>query len=168
LLFILNLFKTKTMKRIALFIFFGSVCLFIACKKDSTPAPTSTPEELLTKSLWKLNEIRYSQVNTSGGGATYYYKRGTTANISNFDNESLLFAANNTGSFTLGSTTSPITWQFTDGEKTKIQWVITYSPGNTLTVNWDNVKITSTTVSYGEYYATSTGITSIGVGSHAH
>jgi hypothetical protein len=152
-------------------IFILSTFLFLvnSCKKDdNTTSSSSTPEELLTKSLWKINEIRYSQVNTSGGGATYYYKRGTTGNVSDFDNENILFAANNTGTFTLGTTVAPITWQFTDAEKTKIQWVITYSPGNTQTVYWENVKITATNVTYGEYYTTSGGITSIGIGTHMH
>src|SRR4030095_14850530 len=106
--------KTKTI------LFFLLCSLFFSCKKDNDVS-TPTSDELLTKSPWKLNEIRYSQVNTSGGGATYYYKRGVTGNLGNFDNTSVLFASNNTGTYTLGSTTSPITWQFVNPEKTKIQ-----------------------------------------------
>jgi len=115
-----------------------------------------------------MDEIRYSQVNTSGGGATYYYKRGVTGNISNLDNESVQFATNNTGTFTLGTTISPITWQFTNADKTDLQWVINYSPGNTQTVNWNNVTITASALSYGEYYTATGGVGSIGIATQTH
>jgi hypothetical protein len=151
-----------------LFILCASFFLLNSCKKDDTTPPAATPEELLTKSLWKIDEIRYAQVNTSGGGASYYYKRGITPNIGGLDTESLLFATNNTGTYTYGTTTAPFTWQFTDAGKTKIQWIITYSPTNILTVNWENVAVTANTLKYGEYFTTSGGITSIGLGTHVH
>ena len=150
------------------FILASSLLLIDSCKKDNTVVTSSTPEELLTKSLWKMDEIRFSQVNTSGGGATYYYKHGVTGNVGSLDNASVLFAANNTGTFTLGTTVAPFTWEFTNAEKTKIQWVITYSPGNTLTVNWENVRLTGTTMNLGEYFTTSGGITSIGIATYIH
>jgi hypothetical protein len=146
-----------------------TVFLFNSCKKnDDSTTPPPTPEELLTKSSWNVNEERWSQVSTAGGGATYYYKRGTTGNIGELDNGSLVFATNNTGTFTLGSTVAPITWQFTDAGKTKIQWTITYSPGNTQTVNWENVTITTTELHLGEYFTTSGGLTSLAIATYTH
>jgi len=151
-----------------LFVFTASLFLLNSCKKDSTAPSTPTPEQMLTKGLWKMDEITFAQVNTSGGGIAYYYKHGVTGNIANLDNESILFNINNTGTFTLGSTIAPITWGFTDAAKTKIQWIITYSPGNTLTVNWNNVTITDTKLQYGENYTTSGGVTSVGVATQIH
>src|SRR5258705_13668863 len=115
-----------------LLLFIVSLFLLYSCKKseDNTSPTPPTPEELLTKSSWKINELRYEQVNASGTGAIYYYKRGTTGNIGNFDNENIVFVNNNTGTFTLGSTVAPITWQFTNTEKTKLQLTINYSSGN--------------------------------------
>jgi hypothetical protein len=142
--------------------------LFSGCKKNNDNSSGSTPEGLLTKSPWRINELRFSQVNTSGGGTIYYYKRGTTGNLSDFDNHSILFNSNNTGTFTYGLTTSaPFTWQFTNAEKTKIQWIITYSPTNILTVNWENVTITDSEIRLSEYW-TNTGITSVGFGNYLH
>ena len=140
-----------------------------SCKKDSDNTPAAkTKEEMLTTGIWKIDELRFSQVNTSAGGATYYYKHGITANIANMDNENIQFQANNTGSYTLGAVTSPLVWSFANSEKTKMQFTITYSPTNILTVNWENVTVSETALKYSEYYTTSTGITSIGIGTRIH
>ena len=147
----------------------ASIVVLFSCTKDSdTTPPPETPEQLLTKSEWKIDELRYSQVNTAGGGTAYWYKKGMTANIGNLDNYKIVFAANNTGTHTLGSTSSPFTWQFVNPEKTKLQFVITYSPTNQLTVNWENITLTSTYFKYAEYYTTNTGITSLGSGTQVH
>jgi hypothetical protein len=147
-----------------------SLAIFSCKKNDSTPVtPTPpTPEQMLSSSSWKIDELRFSQVNTSGGGTAYYYKRGVTGNISNFDNENILFLASNTGTYTLGSSNYPITWQFTNAEKSKLQFIVTYSPTSSMTVFWENVVLTSTTLKYAEYYTTTTGITSLGSGTRIH
>jgi hypothetical protein len=160
-------------KAIAFTTLLASLLLLNSCTKDkndttTTTPPPPTPEELLTKSSWNVNEERWSQTTISGGGTAYYYKRGTTGNIAGLDNANVVFAANKTGTFTLGTTVAPITWQFTDAGKTKIQWVITYSPGNTQIVNWENVTITTTELHLGEYYTASGGITSVAIATYAH
>lgn len=147
----------------------ASIVILFSCKKDSdTTPPSETPEQLLTKSEWKMDELRYSQVTTAGGGTAYYYKKGMTANIGNFDNLKFVFATNNTGTYTLGSTNAPLTWQFINPEKTKLQFIITYSASNQLTVNWENIVLTSTSIKYAEYYTTNTGITSLASGTQVH
>ena len=148
---------------------FASIVILFSCTKDSdTTPPAETPEQLLTKSEWKMDELRYIQANTAGGGTAYYYKKGMTSNIANLDNEKVVFATNNTGTHTLGSTNSPLTWQFINPEKTKLQFIITYSPSNQLTLNWENIVMTSTNIKYAEYYTTSTGITSLASGTRVH
>jgi hypothetical protein len=147
----------------------ASIVILFSCKKDSdTTPPSETPEQLLTKSEWKMDEVRYSQVNTANQGTAYYYKKGVTTNVGNLDTYRLVFAANNTGTITLGSTIAPLTWQFTNPEKTKLLWIITYSPTNQQTVNWENIAITSTNIKYAEYFTSNTGITHLGSGTQVH
>ena len=143
--------------------------LTTSCSKDEDPTPPAeTAEQLLTKSAWKIDELRWNQVNTSGGGSAYYYKRGTTGNISNLDNESVLFTTSGTGTYTLGNVSSPLAWQFNNSEKTKITFIITYAVGSPLTVYWENMVLSSTTLRYSEYFTTSAGINSLASGTRTH
>ncbi len=154
--------------KISIILFCLGFLVISSCSKDDDPTPSETPEQLLTKSLWKIDELRWNQVNTSGGGAAYWYKRGTTANLSNLDNENVLFATNGTGTYTLGAVSSPLIWQFTNPEKTKMTWTISYAVGSPLTVNWENIVLSSTTLRYAEYFTTSTGINSLSSGTRTH
>ncbi|MBC7849556.1 MAG: hypothetical protein H7Y31_07465 [Chitinophagaceae bacterium] len=136
-----------------------SVFLLSACSKDddTPPVPVETPEQLLVKAAWKVEEIRYMQTNSNGGGADYYYKRGVTGNVSNLDNESVRFDANGVGSYTVGATTSPIVWQFSNADKTRLTWTINYSGQPAMTVNWENIVISATSLRYAEYFTTVVG-----------
>lgn len=159
----------RRISSITLVLFFLTL-LATSCKKDSDSNQTTnpTPEQLLTSSAWKIDELRWMQYNSSNIGASYYYKKGVTSNIANLDNENILFSGNNIGTYTLGSSSYPITWQFTNPDKTKLQFIITYSPGNTLSVNWENIFLSSTLLRYSEYYTTNTGIVSLASGSRIH
>ena len=74
-----------------------TLLLISSCKKDTTSTTTKTPEEILTSSAWRIDEIRFLQNNTP-----YYYKRGVTANILSFDTESIKFNADKTGTCIAG------------------------------------------------------------------
>jgi hypothetical protein len=129
--------------------------LFItACSKDNDPDPTTkTPEEILTSSAWKIDEIRFLQNNTF-----YYYKRGVTANVAGLDNESITFKADKTGTYIAGPETYTLTWDFVDVNKTKLRYIVNYT--TPVTINWENIKYSETLLDYSEYY-TRNGVNTI-------
>lgn len=128
----------------------------ISCSKDddNEPAttPTKTPEQLLTANAWKPNELRAIQ-----DGTAYYYKRGTTVSPNyNLDNESILFRADKTGSYTgTEGNTYPFTWEFTNAEKTKLTWVLQVSP-NPITIYWEINILKEGYLRYDEHYTRGT------------
>ncbi len=120
-------------------------CIVISCSKDNgNTTTTKAPEEILTESIWRLDEIRFLQNNTP-----YYYKRGQTGDVLGFDSESIKFNVDKTGTYKSGNTYN-LSWDFADATKTKIRYVINYP--TPLTVNWENIKYSETLIEYTEYY----------------
>lgn len=122
--------------------------LFVAtaCKKDKD-TPSKSAEEYLTAHAWKPNEIRAMQ-----GGSSYYYKRGGTSTAGfNLDNESILFKADGTGTYTgTGGNSVPLTWTFTNTAKTRLTW--TANLGSPTTVSWEINTLNDNLLRYDEYY----------------
>jgi hypothetical protein len=108
--------------------------------------PTLLPEQVLTSSVWIIDEIRFLENNT-----LYYYKRdATSGNTANFDTETIKFNANKTGTYVAGGITYNVAWDFVNNDKSRISYTVSYSP--TLTVKWENVTYTDSTIKYTEYY----------------
>jgi hypothetical protein len=117
--------------------------------------PSATPpEQILTTGTWIINEIRFLESNT-----LYYYKRGATGNTANFDTESIHFNSNKTGTYIAGGITYNVAWDFVNNDKSRIQYTVSYSP--VLTVRWENISYTDSTIKYTEYY-TRNGSTNMG------
>ena len=140
----INIMKTKLLIAITALL----VTFFIAsCEKndDDSPIPEKTPEEILTSRSWRLDEIRFLQNN-----APTYYKRGVTSDPYSFDTESIQFNTDQTGTYKAGGVTYSMTWEFIDQAKTKIEFIINYT--TPLTVNWENIIYSDSSLKYSEYY----------------
>ena len=142
------------MKKTALCLLFSAILalsILPGCVKDdddndtTTPPPQKTLEEVLISRPWRMEELRFLQNNTF-----YYYKRGASGNSLNFDSDVITFNANKTGTYVGGNGTFSLTWDFTDGTKTKIAFTLNYA--TPIVVNMENITFTETTLKYTEYY----------------
>jgi hypothetical protein len=124
------------------------------------PLPGVNKDSVLTADTLKIEEIRFLQNNTQ-----YYYKRGAAGNSANFDTEYIKFNSNNTGSYFAAGITYTFTWNWVDLAKTKLQYVVSYSPA--LTVNWEQLQFTNNSLAYAEYY-NRTGSQSMGYAVRKH
>jgi len=107
--------------------------------------PGVNKDSVLTADTLKLEEIRFLQSNIQ-----YYYKRGASGNTANFDSEFIKFNANNTGVYVDGGINYTLTWNWIDQAKTKLQYIVSYSPA--LTVTWEQLQFTNNSLAYAEYY----------------
>ncbi len=100
---------------------------------------------------WKLESLRSLIANTP-----YYYERGTTSAPNfNYDNESIVFKADLTGTYYgKDGDVTPFTWSFLDANKRKLKFVLQRSP--VLTINWEIAVLNDFTIKYGEYYTQGT------------
>lgn len=124
------------------------------------PTPGVNKDSVLTAKNLQLDEIRFLQNNTQ-----YYYKRGATGNTANFDTEYIKFNSNNTGTYVAGGVTYTLTWNWIDQAKTKLQYIVSYSPA--LTVTWEQLQFTNNSLAYAEYYNKS-GMQSMGYAVRKH
>jgi hypothetical protein len=124
------------------------------------PVPGVNKDSVLTAKTLQLEEIRFLQNNMQ-----YYYKRNATGNTANFDTEYIKFNTNNTGSYVAGGITYTLTWNWIDQAKTKLQYVVSYSPA--LTVTWEQLQFTNNSLAYAEYYNKS-GMESMGYAVRKH
>ena len=136
--------KTKLLIAVSAFLITFAIA---SCQKndDDTPQPEKTPEEILTSTTWRLDEIRFLQNNSPT-----YYKRGVTSDPYSFDTESIQFKTDLTGTYKAGGITYDMTWEFIDQAKTKIEFIIDYA--TPLTVNWENIIYGNSSLKYAEYY----------------
>lgn len=166
----------STISALGLIILVGASVSFSSCTKSNaasvtTPKTDTVPDPvtLLTSATWKIQELRWFQVNTSGGGIEYYYMRDITSDIGQASTIRMKFNRDGTGSYALGSSlTGSVTWQFTNTEKSKLTWTIAYNIGGTQTINWENIDLTETRLRYAEYFVTNTGISSLASGTCIH
>jgi len=119
---------------------------FSSCIKNEVKLPQKSPLEILTGSIWQIDEMRFLQMNVP-----YYYKRGASSgNNSNFDSEYIQFNKDNTGERSDGINIYPLTWSFTNDSKTKIK-IITQEDAE-LIVYWENIVYDEASIKYTEYY----------------
>lgn len=122
-----------------------TVSLF-SCKKDDPKPVEKSPLEILTSHVWQIDEIGFLQQNTE-----YYYKRGASSgNTANFDIEYIKFNADKTGERSDHNEIFPLTWDFVNGDESRIQ--IISQEGKPLTINWVNVTYKENVIKYSEYY----------------
>lgn len=119
------------------------------CEKSSannkTPVATATVEEILTANSWKLDEIRFLQNNSP-----FYYKRRVTSDPYSFNTETIKFNRDKTGIYSAGGIEYRVTWDFDNPEKTRIRYIVNYT--TPLTVTWENIVLTESSLRYTEYY----------------
>jgi hypothetical protein len=109
----------------------------ISCEKDNDPPPAKSKEELLTAHSWKMEELTQVENNT-----LIYYKRGSSGNTSNYDNDKITFLATGTGTYSPTPAQSfPITWQFTNNEKDKMDITIAFGPGLNVTLKCTELEL---------------------------
>lgn len=111
-----------------------------SCNKDD-----KTPEKLLTQQTWKADEIRIQLSNNR----TSFYKRGEVGNT--YDSDSLKFNPNNTGIYYYEGESFPITWKFTNAEKSKM-YITIDQPPVPHTVYLENIQLTKTSFKYVQYF----------------
>lgn len=118
-----------------------SLLINFSCTKNVSP---KTPEELLTASPWKIDELRYLQTNLP-----QYYKRGGSQNTVNFSEEYIEFFSDHTGQYhDQNLQSASFTWSFTNPEKTIIRYTFQYG----LVVTWENIILSEKAIRYTEYY----------------
>jgi len=153
------------MKAIQLFklVFFSIILVstISSCKKDEPKTPeeqAKSKEKILTsKTGWKLDEIRYLiDVNLH-----YYHRYNRSNNTDNSDNDIIVFKDGGTGTYSFGATgaiqTYPITWSFTNAEKTKMVIAITFTPTITLTLYCSDVEVAENMLFMNAYYTDQNG-----------
>lgn len=152
---------------------FSAIILLASCTKERVietikevdkivyqPMPGVNKDSVLTADTLKLEEIRFVQANTQ-----YYYKRGASGNNANFDTEYIKFNINNTGVYFAAGITYTITWNWMNAEKTRLQYIVSYSPA--LIVTWDQLQFTNNSLAYAEYYNRNNNL-SMGYGVRRH
>jgi hypothetical protein len=139
-------------KKISILLLLAPLFFSLGCKKDHDSINPKTLEQVLVSTTWKMEEIRFLQNNTF-----YYYKRGASGNSLNFDSDAITFKQDKTGSYVGAGVTYTLTWDFTDTNKNRIRLIVNYpSP---LTINWENITYTTSSLKYSEYYTSSSGNT---------
>ncbi|SFE12442.1 hypothetical protein [Spirosoma endophyticum] len=132
------------------------VSAVLSCQERKTIPPNTlpcpdavvskTPEQILIGNSWKVEDLRYVQNNTFR-----YYKRGIEYNTANYDGEYTEFFSDNTGvNHGWDLTNTPLTWSFTNTEKTTIKYTLKYA--TPLTVTWDNMIFSEKSIRYTESY----------------
>ena len=150
-----------------------TLMLFLAlatgCQKEEDPPPDPTKEELLLDKSWSASEITFVSDN-----ALRYYKRGGSSNTWDFTYDVISFKTGGTGTYqNLQNSVFNITWQFIDAAKTRIRFTIydydkgIRKPGTNLVVNWENLVIAATSISYSEIYTNSDNKSIISAGNRA-
>jgi len=148
----MNKFRTQILLLISFMTF------FLSCSKSDSTAE-KTLADVFTGTIWQPNELRALEGNTMN-----YYKRGNT-NTWNLDLEYVLFNADGTGIYAdaNGITKTQITWNYTNTEKTSLQFIIAYSLP--ITINWENVSYKASKLFYTQYLVRSNGTYSLASGS---
>jgi len=155
--------KTLQMKTIHFFklAFLSIILLSIisSCEKDNpVEEEVKTKESILTsKAGWKLDEIRFLiDVNLH-----YYHRYNRTNNTDNSDNDVIIFKDGGIGTYSFGTTgaiqTYPITWSFTNAEKTKMVMAITFTPAITYTFYCNDVEVAENMLFMNAYYTDQNG-----------
>ena len=132
------------------------VSAVLSCQEQKTITPNTlpcpdvvvskSPEEILIGKSWKVEDLRYVQTNVFR-----YYKRGIEYNTANYDGEYTEFFSDNTGvNHGWDLSTIPLTWSFTNAEKTTIRFTLKYP--TPLTVVWDNMIFSEKSIRYTESY----------------
>jgi hypothetical protein len=145
---------------VAIFMLMASLQISVSsCGKETVTDTILLPSKdtsfsfaLLTGSTWKLQEIRGVT-----GNKPYYYLRGNYEFITqSFDNEYIVFNADNTGTYyDNGGTGTPMTWKFEDTTFTKLQYTIPF-PSGTVVAHWEHIVYKNGGIRYGEYYINGT------------
>ena len=143
-------------------VFFSIILLskIYSCKKSVPESETEakTKEEILTGTAgWKLDEIRYLiDVNLH-----YYNLYNRSDNTDDADNDVIVFRNGGTGTYSFGVTGAiqhyPITWNFTNPEKTGMVIVITFSPTITFILYCNDVEVGEKMVFMNAYYTDQNG-----------
>ena len=125
-------------------LFISLAIIHSSCKKPLEP---KTADELLTGSLWQIEEIRYLKLNVE-----QHYKRGASDNTVNYDNEYIKFESNKTGTLYGSLAPAPVTWSFANPEKTKLQFTVQFQGVAPILVTWENILFSEQSIRYTEYY----------------
>jgi hypothetical protein len=100
---------------------------------------------VLTAKQYHMEEITILQ-----NDKFYYWKRGKTGNTAAFDQEYIKFNANKTGTYFYYGETNTLTWDFVNGNKTRINY--TLNRATPVNVSWENISFSGDSLSYSEYY----------------
>lgn len=127
---------------------YDTVKVTITAHDTTVIKDTAVSFQLLTANSWKIKEIRGVLANNA-----YYYLRGGTNTGINYDNESITFNANKTGSYVdpNGYSSVMTSWDFVGNDSTKIVFVIAF-PTVTTTLHWENMRYKNGALYYDEYY----------------
>lgn len=136
---------------IALFI----LAITSSCEKGVAP---KDPEEILTGSIWQVEELRYLKNNLQ-----YYYKRGSLDSNIDYDNEYIKFNKDKTGTLYGKLPPAPVTWAFANADKTAIRFKVQFQGVAPVYVTWENVIYDESLIRYTEYYIQD-GIETLGAG----
>ncbi len=128
--------------------FSALLLLLNSCTKEVEvevpPAPIDTMA-VLTSNNYFMEEILILNNNQF-----FYYKRGGNQNTASFDNEFIKFNANKTGTYSYNNMVNTLTWDFINGNKTKIRY--TLNRPTPIVITWENINYNKDSLTYSEYY----------------
>lgn len=135
------------------FLYLLMLPLIFSCKKVITPIIEKTTEANLVDKAWLMDEITFVQSNQ-----LYYYQRGGQSNTAHFDNNTIYFKKDKTGTYSDGGHIYDITWSFDQDDKTKLQYTIydyqngAPQEGVNSVVYLENVNVSDAYFRYAEIY----------------
>lgn len=100
---------------------------------------------VLTAKQYHMEEITILQ-----NDQFYYWKRGKPGNTAAFDQEYIKFNTNKTGTYFYYGETNTLTWDFVNGNKTRINY--TLNRATPVNLSWENISYSGDSLSYSEYY----------------
>jgi hypothetical protein len=128
---------------------FSTILFFLSsCTKEvevEVPAAPIDTLAVLTSNTYHMEEILILNNNQF-----FYYKRGGNQNTASFDNEFIKFNANKTGSYSYNNVVNTLTWDFINGNKTKIRY--TLNRPTPIEITWENINYNKDSLTYSEYY----------------
>lgn len=128
---------------------FSAILVFLnSCTKEievEVPAAPIDTLAVLTSNTYYMEETLILNNNQF-----YYYKRGGNQNTASFDNEFIKFNTNKTGSYSYNNEVNTLTWDFINGNKTKIRYTLNRS--TPIEITWENINYNKDSLTYSEHY----------------
>jgi len=125
-------------------LFFLGFTIFFSNASENKNGSQLTKEEMLCTKTWKTYE-KFSEANNQRKS---YYKRGGSSNTIDLDSDSIKFTLDNTGTYFYLNNKHPLTWNFTNLEKTQFKMIIDFGDEGISHINLDTFSLSENIIKY--------------------